>query len=139
MSPFDLTTRSFGLLNRLPSYLSATVTNLPSTSLATRRSPCWQSRSSPALLIVIPLDPGSLPVNGAVPVYPLGLRNSLTPPSADHCQAVFVWVSEKSSRLCARSQIGPSTHLNLFSTSNSTTASSARTASRPLSRRWTVP
>jgi hypothetical protein len=31
----------------------------------------------------MPFEPGSLPVNGAVPVYPLGLRNSLTPPSAD--------------------------------------------------------
>ena len=32
-SPFGWKTRSFGLLSRLPSYLSASVTNLPSTEL----------------------------------------------------------------------------------------------------------
>src|SRR5437899_12871322 len=107
MQPFDLTTRSFGLLSRLPSNLSARVTNLPSTSLETRRSPCWQRISSPDLLKVRPLEPGSRPVNGAVPVYPLGFRNSLSPPSADHCQIMFRGMSENSSRLLVRSQTGP--------------------------------
>src|SRR4051794_9705562 len=113
MSPFDLTTRSFGLFSRLPSYLSARVTNLPPTHLATFRSPCMHNSSSPSLLNVSPFDPGSLPVNFAVPVYPLGLRNSFRPPSADHCQIMFFGMSENSSRLWALSQTGPSDQSNL--------------------------
>src|SRR5215208_232080 len=113
MSPLDLIARSFGLLSRLPSYLLTRVTNLPPTHLASRRSPCMHSSSSPSLLNASPFDPGSLPVNFAVPVYPLGLRNSFSPPSADHCQIMFFGMSEKSSRLWALSQTGPSDQSNL--------------------------
>src|SRR4051812_50211106 len=82
--------------------------------------------------MVIPFEPGSFPVNGAVPVYPLGLRNSLTPPSADHCQAVLVCVSEKSRRLWGFFPIGPPTHWDFFSTNSSTAASPAGAAARAL-------
>src|SRR5262245_3571278 len=116
MSPLDLMTRSFGLLSRLPSYLSARVTNLPSTSLASRRSPCMHRSSSPSLFMASPLDPGSRPVNAALPVYPLGLRNSFSPPSADHCQIMFFGMSENSNRLLALSQTGPSDQSNFRST-----------------------
>src|SRR5262245_25587836 len=119
MSPFDLIARSFGLLSRLPSYLSARVTNFPSTHFANRRSPCMHSSNSPALLKASPFDPGSLPVNGAVPVYPLGLRNSFSPPSADHCQTMFLGMSENRTRLCGLSQTGPSDQSNFRSTNSS--------------------
>src|SRR5689334_2231000 len=129
MSPFDLIARSFGLFSRFPSYLSTSVTNLPPTSLATRRSPCWHRTSSPALLNASPLQPGSLPVNGAEPVYPLGFRNSFSPPAADHSQIMFRGMSENSRRLLALSQTGPSDHSNFFS-ARSSIASEASNPSR---------
>src|SRR5712675_231586 len=76
----------------------------------TLRLACPATLTRPSASKTIPFEPGSGPLNGSVPAYPLGCMKTLAPLPGTHRSMLFAGISPNK-RVPSCVQTGPSVHL----------------------------